>query len=354
MGIVAVDASTFGTIDDTMTDILADIAESALLYPQKFDTELERVFLIALSQSDYRKASFLDDRVLGARTDGRWMNFAQVESAARAVAEPRPLHFIFHTGHVGSTLLSRLIDEAPGVLGLREPLPLRTLAEMTDANDQRFEARLQTFMSLWRRGFTGVSHVVLKATSSSGRLAKPLLNAGAVSRAVYLNLRAEPYLATLLAGANAMTDLGGFGAERANRLTIRFGLSLPPLKSHSVGELAAMSWLAESLTRAETKSALGDRVLLLDFDSLLANLEASLDTVLKHYGIGAPGDYLRTIASSSVLTRYSKAPEQHAYSPQMRAQLLAQARREHSTELRKGLNYIERLARQDRRIAALL
>ena len=354
------DAGTLGTVDAAMTDFLADIAGSALHYPQKFDSERDRIFFISLSQPAYRKASFLDDRALEFGTNGRWIDFAGVEQAARAISQPRPLHFIFHTGHVGSTLLSRLIDEAPGVLGLREPLPLRTLAEMQDEvaqrgiSDQGLEARLAIFLNLWRRGFPGVSNVVLKATSSSGRLATRLMRSSSASQAVYLNLRAEPYLATLLAGANAMTDLRGFGAERASRLADRSGLSLPPLSSHSVGELAAMSWLAESLTRADTKDALGDRVLLLDFDELLADLEATLGAVFKHFGIAVPVGFLAAIPRSSTLTRYSKAPEQFAYSPTMRAQLLAQARREHAAELRKGLHYIERLARQDERVAVLL
>lgn len=340
-----------------MTDFLTDVARSALLYPQKFDVEHSSVFFIRMEQDAYRKVSFLDDRALTSGMDGRWIGFADVEQAAQRVSDPRPLHFIFHTGHVGSTLLSLMIDEVRGVLGLREPLPLRTLAELQDKGDvsgQQLKTRLETFLKLWRRGFPGTTYVVLKATSSSGRLATRLLRASPTSRAVYLNLRAEPYLATLLAGANAMVDLGGFGAERASRLASRFGLSPPPLASHSLGELAAMSWLAESLTRAETKEALGDRVMLLDFDLLLANLETTLGRALTHFGIAAPPDFLATIAKSPVLTRYSKAPEQYAYSPMMRAQLLRQARQEHADELRKGLRYIEQFAKQDGRVAALL
>lgn len=337
-----------------MADILADVSESALLYPQKYDVERDSMFFIRMSREAYRKASFLDDRVLTPGMDGRWIDLADVERAARDVANPRPLHFIFHTGHVGSTLLSRLIDEVSGVLSLREPLPLRTLADLQDMDSPKFEARLETFLMLWRRGFPHTTHVVLKATSSSGRLATRLLGATPISQAVYLNLRAEPYLATLLAGANAMVDLGGFGAERARRLQKRFGLSPPSLASHSVGELAAMSWLAESLTRAETKAALGDRVMALDFDSLLADLETSLSAVLAHFGIAAPADFLATIGKSPVLSRYSKAPEQYSYSPMMRAQLLRQARQEHAAELRKGMHYIEQFAKQDARVAALL
>jgi len=337
-----------------MSDPSFPIAESALLYPQKFDTSNDSVFFIRLPEEGYRRASFLDDRVLVPAMETRWLPYPQVESALRGTSGVYPLHFIFHTGHVGSTLLSRLIEEARGVLGLREPLPLRTLAELQDQDAPQLDAWLATFLKLWRRGFAGTTHVVLKATSSSGRLAMRMLRASPVSQAVYLNLRAEPYIATLLAGANAMIDLKGFGAERASRLANRFGLPLPSWTTLSVGELAAMSWVAESLTQAETKSAFADRVLLLDFDWLLGDLRVGLASVFDKFKIGVPDGFLAGIEKSAVLTRYSKAPDQYAYSPLLRSQLLSQARREHMAELNKGLRFLERLAKQDSKVAAFL
>ncbi len=143
----------------------------------------------------------------------------------------RPLHFIFHTGHVGSTLVSRLLDETGQVLSLREPLPLRTLAEAHDVlhapesllGPQQFDRLLETLLRLWRRGYAATRAVVVKATSSAARLAPVLLERSAGSRAIYLNLRAEPALATLLAGANSLIDLRGHGAERLKRLSARIG-----------------------------------------------------------------------------------------------------------------------------------
>jgi hypothetical protein len=157
-----------------------------------------------------------------------------------------------------------------------------------------------------------------------------------------------------LAGANAMVDLKGFGAERAARLASRFDLSLPPWESLSVGELAAMTWTAESLTRTETKAAFADRVLLLDFDLLLGDVADGLATVLDKFAIPVSDGFLADIKKSAVLTRYSKAPTQYAYSPSLRSQLLNQARREHAGEMNKGLRFLERLAKQDPRVAALL
>jgi hypothetical protein len=317
-------------------------------YPQKYNPARDALFFVGMSQTDYQVASFLDDRILSpAATEGIWVDAANVTAPPGNL----PLHVIFHAGHVGSTLLSRLIDEVGGVLGLREPLPLRTLADMHDAGAPAFEARLLLLLDLWRRGFADTRAVVVKATSTGGRIAPQILAASPQSRAVYLSLKAEPYLATLLAGANALTDLKGFEMERGARLR---RLTSAQWTAASVGELAAMTWAAESLTRAHAIAALGDRLLPLDFEAMLADLAGTMARVLAHFAITSPPGFVESIARSPVLRRYSKAPQQFEYSPHFRAQLLAQARHEHAGEIRKGLAFLERLGAQDGRVAALL
>jgi hypothetical protein len=333
-----------------MNDTADGIADSPRIYPQRLDAIRDQVFLIAMDQAAYRAASFLDDRILTPATRGAWAPWSMVADAMKDVTTQRPLHFIFHTGHVGSTLLSRLIDETGSTLGLREPLPLRTLAELADARSPQFEAKMPVLIKLWRRAFLANKAVVLKATSSSGRIATRLLDASPGSKAVYLNLKAEPYLATLLAGANALVDLRGFEADRAHRVRAAIGDMPGPA---SVGELAAMSWLAESLAKQAAVRAHPDRVMPLNFDHLLAKLGHTMSGVLEHLGIPYPAGFAAAIATSPVLGRYSKAPE-HAYSASLRQQVLLQARAVHALEIRTGLIWLDAIAKRNTDVAALL
>src|ERR1700761_3608822 len=110
---------------------VADIVDTPHYYPMTFDSAGDRVLLTRMSEADYRVASFLDERAFGPGTNATWVPHAEIAIAARQI-KSRPLHFIFHSGHVGSTWLSRLLDELPGVLGLREPAPLRILADDYD------------------------------------------------------------------------------------------------------------------------------------------------------------------------------------------------------------------------------
>jgi hypothetical protein len=341
--------------------LLAQLPASPDAYPQKLDLVRESVLVVRLDEPAYRAASFLDDRILGPSLQGAWIGLGRVAEAARHATGTRPLHFIFHTGHVGSTLVSRLLDETGAVLSLREPLPLRTLAEARDVLDRpdsllshaQFDSALGVFATLWSRGYRTTRGVVVKATSSAGRIAGPILERHAASRAIYLNVDAEPYLATLLAGQNSPLDLRGHGAERIRRLGASVTAPLPPLHAMSIGELAAMSWLVESRAQRDAVAAFPDRVIALDFDRFLASVAQSMGRILGHFGVQADPRYLTTVGQSPVLTRYSKAPE-YAYTPQVRAEILRDARRDHSEEIARGLAWLERLARSNPAIADLV
>ncbi len=314
-----------------------------------------------MSPRAYRAASFLDDRILGPSTEGAWLPGAAVTQAARQAAGGRPLHFIFHTGHVGSTLVSRLLDETGVVLGLREPLPLRTLADAHDLLGLpesllavgQFDALLGMLMRLWSRGYASTRAVVVKATSAASRIAPRLLAESPASRAVCLNLRAEPYLATLLGGANSAADLRGHGPGRMRRLLAGRNLPVEPLHALSAGELAALGWLVESLAAAAAATAHGGRVLALDFDGFLADVPGSLERVLAHFDLPRDAALVAAVAGSAVLRQYSKAP-QLPFPAGERGERLARSRSENGTEIARGLAWLDGLARSDPAIAAVV
>ena len=345
-------------LDQVRAGLLTDPA----IYPQNLDLGREAVLFLRMSPAAYQAASFLDDRILTPQSDGRWLFFSELEPLmAQAQPAPAPLHFIFHSGHVGSTLISRLIENAGGTLSLREPLALRVLAAANDDRGEsyallspaRLDQLIQWHLAFWRRGFADTRAVVLKATSSAGRLARTLLNASPDSRALYLNLAAEPYLATLLAGENSYLDLRGMGPERIKRLAALGAPSPTPLHAMSLGELAALTWAAETLTQAQTLSSAGARVLPLDFDAFLRDPVESTRRIFTHFGLEAPEGFFAQIPQSDVFTRYSKAPE-HAYTPHLRAEILNQSRARNAEEIRKGLAWLERAAAQAPALARLI
>jgi hypothetical protein len=126
-----------------------------------------------------------------------------------------------------------------------------------------------------------------------------------------------------------------------------------PLHALTPGELAAMSWLAESLTRRATLAQFGDRLLAADFEEFLADVPRGMQRIAAHLRLPGDADWLRHIGSNPALTRYSKSPD-HAYSPALRAQVLQQARTEHQAEIANGLRWLGRLAEQEAQVAEVL
>lgn len=321
-----------------------------MLYPFKLDLVRSRVLRIEMDKAAFRAASFLDERILSPATKGGWIALADLEAATASARHVQPLHFIFHTGHVGSTLVSRLLDETGCVQPLREPLPLRTLAAVQDAladaspllDHARFEALVALFVRLWRGAATGTDSVIVKATSSAARIAPALLGSAADARAIYLNLRAEPYLATLLAGENSPIDLRGHAPERLRRLAAQLAAPLPPIEALSLGELAALSWLAETTTQRAVLARHPGRVLPVDFEAFLADVAGHLRAILAHFGLPADAATIAVMLRSPVLSRYSKAPE-HPYDPALRAAVLDDSRRRHGAQILLGLRLLERL-----------
>ena len=330
----------------------AELTASASLYVQELDVRREALFLVRLGPSQYRAASFLDDRILEGTTSVGWVPYAPVEGVAQHIV-PLPLHFIFHAGHVGSTLLSRLLDEVPGLLSLREPLPLRRLADLHDSQGEgdQFRGLVATMLKLWGRGFDGSKMVVLKTTSNAGRIGPQVMAACPDARAVYLNLAPEPYIATLMAGANTRADLEGMTHERIARLQRILGVAVDAAGPLSLGEGAAVAWLSERFAQ-EQLGKLGPRILSLDFDAWLADIEGGLRRVLAHLAL--PAELASDLARSPMLTRYAKLPDDHSYSPQLRRELLDQARHEQGDEIMRGLRFLEVLGSQHAAVAALL
>ncbi len=327
------------------------LAASPELYPQKLDLAQQRVLMVRMTQADYRAASFLDDRMLTAETKGRWIALESVLTQAPQI-RPKPLHLIFHIGHAGSTLLSRLLEEAADVLALREPLPLRTLAEAFDKSEPNLlrDRAFEAFLNLWSRGYDHTDAVVLKTTSHTARIGAPLLQARPAARAVSLSLAATPSIETLLSAQYSAVDMNLWGEERFGRLKalLRDNEIARP---QTFGELAAMTWLAERLTQRDLKARFGEHILHMDFENFLGDMRQSLERVLSHFGLDATR--VEAAMQSPALRQYSKKPSQ-PYSVDRRAQILAETRVRQADEISRAHAWLERVGSNHAAAAELL
>lgn len=321
------------------------------VFIHNFDAAGDRALLIRLAADLLRKASFLDDRILGAGVEGGWASFAQVERAASR-APAANAHFIFHVGHCGSTLISRLIEAASGVRSLREPAALRTLAsvqaDIPDGlalwNDAEFEKRLRIYLNV----ASGGAPTVIKATSWCGDLV--LRTPGP---AVFCLAKPQAYIAAMLGGANNPIDLKLNAPIRLRRLRGLCANRIAELAALSLGELAAMGWACETATMAAAMERDAARILAIDFDAFLAAPETGLAKLLAHLSLSGSAEAIRAALSGPLMRTYSK-DSTFDYSPDDRRALLAEYAAEHKTEIGRGLKWLDRAAKTHAPVAAAL
>jgi hypothetical protein len=328
------------------------MSASPEIYPLSFDPAVDMAYVVRLSEAEFRAASFLDQRALAGGKTGEWAPWAAYWRQAGPDASAKGCDFIFHIGHVGSTLLSRLLGEHRRIFALREPTPLRTLAGLEIDLDQphsvispeTFEARLGELSGLWARTFRPEQKALVKGTSIASALAARLLARDAAARAVLMFTGPEPFLASILGAANSIHDIRDQAPLRLRRLHRALGEAPFRLWALSPGEMVAMSWAAEMAALAEAAGAYPDRTHAIDFERFLQAPEAGLARAFAFLGATAEPAEIEALARGPIMGRYSKAPE-HAYDAALRREVLEHGRKARPEELRAGLAWLETAAR---------
>lgn len=312
----------------------AEIVADARWLAQALDPATEMLRVVAMTPEAYRAESFLDDRMLHKPHTAGVVPWPSVAGALPANARS-DARWIFHIGHVGSTLVARLLGELDGVLSVREPRILRDLAVAPHGQRQPYLGGTQALMS---RTFGAHETALVKATSFANEIAAELVPVG--GRSLFLTAAPQAYIATILAGENSIKELAMLADARQRRMSGRvFGLNDA---KGSVAHLAAAAWACEMTALEAAADALGD-VRWEDFDAMLADMPAGLARAAAHFGFDASPGQLAALAAGPLMRRYSKAPE-YDYSPQLRRDLLDEATQAHRADIAGALAMLEQAA----------
>jgi hypothetical protein len=321
-----------------------EIARDATWLAQALDPASGVVRLIAMDRDSYQAASFLDDRMLQTPVDSQIVPWPDVEAA---IAEnPRSdARWIFHIGHVGSTLVSRMLGEISGVLAIREPRLLRDLAfSPPEVRAQYIDATPK----LMSRAFSADEIACVKATSFVSEIAPDVVPPG--EHALFMFATPRNYIASILAGENSVQELRMLGDNRAQRMAERVG----PFAVRNDAELAAAAWACEMTSLEAAADAMPNRhIAWTDFDRMLLDMPAELACVAKFFGLSANEADLRAIAEGPLMMRYSKAPE-YEYSPALRGELISEVLVAQGREIDGALAMLGRAAEKSPLLARAL
>jgi hypothetical protein len=293
----------------------SDISKDANWLVQALDANSALTRLVRMDREAYRAASFLDDRMLAEPRETAVMPWADVAAAVPPDAR-KDARWIFHIGHVGSTLVSRLLGELPNVLSVREPRILRDVSGIPAEQRQRFTGPLSPLFS---RTFDPSELALVKATSFVSEIAPELVASG--QRALFMYASPRNYIASILAGENSVKELTMLAASRAQRSGRRASLAQP----NTAAELAGAAWACEMTALEAAADAMADRqVTWANFDAMLADMPMELGRVAAFFGFAASDGQLQAIVQGPLMGRYSKALE-YDYTPSLRRDLIAQS-----------------------------
>lgn len=326
----------------------------ASLFPHLMDIPSDQLLISRLSEADYKTASFLDQRILTDALPRQTASWSELENLTLPV-NPDP-YYIFHIGHVGSTLISRLLGELPGALALREPPILRSLTEISPLkaeahspwSPETYEMRRDLCVKWLSRTFHGNQRSIIKASSFVSEIAGELMEEG--SKAICLYVSLERYLETILAGEGSRAEATQLASVRLVRFNRRMGAPVTNLWALSHVQKIALGWLCEMTSL----KSLGDEgIKWVNFDTFLKAPSEQLMTISQHFDLELDKQGAKTLTAGPIMSSYSKAPE-HDYSADLRKQLLVQAREQFGAEINRTVDWVEKLAHKHPKIERVM
>jgi hypothetical protein len=327
--------------------------DSPALFLRDVDPVRGRAIFTPMNEESYRDSAFLDNRIVRAAERDLVVDLDDlIELATARQAESPLIHYLFHMGHCGSTLISRILGERSCYLALREPPLLMGLSRSLRAlgrpgfplSRQRWEALRELSLLMlgktWRSGQTAL----VKPTSHAGNLIPELMRHTGQERAVLLYVDLATYLATMLR-PHTRRETRLFAKDfRMREFMDLSGLDPATSSDYSDAKLITLTWLlhAREMTIALEDPALVGRCLPVHFDDFLAEPVAGISRICDFLGSPMPAAERESVLSGSWLSRSAKNPAE-PYDDRARDRELATLRARHAEELEAGVAWAARV-----------
>ncbi|MEM9529424.1 MAG: hypothetical protein AAGA23_00755 [Pseudomonadota bacterium] len=246
---------------------------------REFNPRLMKGRLIRMSRENYRRSSFLDDRI--ERAD-RFDKHVIFDRTAGAKARSRPkLNFIFHVSFCGSTLLSRCLDMPRQRLVLREPFVLRQIWEVGLLYPQEFDVNrqrklLKLVLPLLAKPSEPGETVCIKPSNLLTDLAEPMLQT-TQGKAICLYVPAESFLLS-------MADKQAETIRRVVEIAAHWSRDLQLPKPATIFQSAALFWYHQIRRMHAAMSRYPQRTASLDFETFVKAPRRHLRRVCAFFG----------------------------------------------------------------------
>lgn len=332
-------------------ELFEGLFESPTLYLRNFDIGRDRVRFALMTEAAYADSAFLDTRLerVSAREFG--LDFSPLLEVHRRRAPPRrAMHYLFHIGHCGSTLLSRMLGALGGVLSLREPPPLLELAQCKrratgyEIGETRWRQACELTLALLSRTFRAADVAVVKPNSHANNLIRELLAWHPGCRGVLLHVDLETYLATMLRPHMRPETERAVDESRLEDFRRRMNAEEPPLQALNEAQQIALVWLMQMREFADAleNEAHRDRIHVIEFGDLLDDSRGRLAELADFLRLDSGSPALDRALGPATTGRYSKLTHE-PYDAEARERILEESRRAHASEISTGIEWVEQM-----------
>ena len=144
---------------------------------------------VQMDRAAYHRSIALDGRISRASPGSMRVPLAMLDNTD---LQPRPVNWLFHIAHCGSTLLARALDHEDSNLVLREPLALWQCGVTPDAH------RLALVKAMIGKRYASDAPTLVKANVPVNFILPELVEAGSETRAILLYCGWQDYLMAVL------------------------------------------------------------------------------------------------------------------------------------------------------------
>ena len=253
--------------------------------------EGDAAIFVPMDREAYRRSIFLDRRI--SPPSSRSMQLPVAALLGKAPA-PAQTGWIFHVAHCGSTLLARALDDPEANLVLREPLALRQLALVPDAE------RLKVVLAMLAKRYRAERPTIVKANVPVNFLLPEIAAIEAEARVIFLYLGLEDYLRAILRNDGHREWLGNVTRQLAGHL--------PDLAGASDAERAAALWAAQMRAFAKAMDE-WPSARSLDAEDFFAEPARFVALAAAHLQVPMSGEQVEALVAGPLFATYSKNPE---------------------------------------------
>ena len=256
------------------------------------------------------RAPFVDQRIASHARGQFSVDTAQLLELAGQLP-PARLSFVFHTAFCCSTLLARSLAACEAFFALKEPQLLRCLSDLRHregppVND--WAPLLTAHLRLLARPYAGGGHVVIKASNVANNLLPDVLRHLPRSRVVLLHGPLEDFLVSCLKKPEStqakipalLERVTGYGDFLA-----RFP-QFADTRRFEFLQQCALLWLVQHHDALAHARSAAERVLPLDFRSLLDHPRETLQEVGRFLGHEPDSRDLLAMTGANVMGRHAK------------------------------------------------